>query len=684
MRLDRILLLPLVVAGAGISGTTWGANGDLTELADHCATSPAAVDLCVDTSDGTYFSLDALSGEFCHIDTDGSLLDTVTHPFGAASFPFFTPVMAGIAYLPDPDDSVVILNRTTQELRQVNKTTGLPIGGANALFPPDPDRNPMGLAYDTIAGTLWYRNVTDNTLVECDLDGDTITTISLPQSDELIYGEGLEFVDVGGTGYLEVTYGTVLECRPARIVRIDLAGDPTGEEVRLDDSSDPVLGIARESSASDPVFCTATTLYSVDDAQPSTLPPTFLTCYSEGDAAITLSWINHGTGVNDGYGAIAILRSVDQGSTFTLLGTLAGDVTSYTDVGPSNLTDLQDQTLVYRVRAGSSVSDPFATCTTRSGSGGLLGYTQFDGSRIYDLAYNQSTGEIYATDTSGGRIYKYDADLNLTDTLTPGLSLMRGVAYDSVLDQLVVSRQGSTLLSLVDPITGSVEVAITTPVSDIEIGSVTYDSDAEDYLYVNLTDGELVRVEAEDAGGPGTLIDECVPPATSGFGFANGVTYLEGGTYLASVDPAAVVQFDAETCFPISGESIPLEVLGQCADPASVTGMVDVTNVLLVASSDTNTIFRLLLIPVSTDFARGDANADSSIDLADALFIADYLFADGTAPACADSADCNDDGVLSISDPVYLILYLFLSGTVPPSPFPDAGLDPTFLDGLGC
>ena len=34
--------------------------------------------------------------------------------------------------------------------------------------------------------------------------------------------------------------------------------------------------------------------------------------------------------------------------------------------------------------------------------------------------------------------------------------------------------------------------------------------------------------------------------------------------------------------------------------------------------------------------------------------------------------------------PLYLIFYIFLDGPLPPDPFDEAGLDPTFLDGLGC
>ena len=44
-------------------------------------------------------------------------------------------------------------------------------------------------------------------------------------------------------------------------------------------------------------------------------------------------------------------------------------------------------------------------------------------------------------------------------------------------------------------------------------------------------------------------------------------------------------------------------------------------------------------------FQRGDANADSSHDLSDAIFTLHYLFGSGGKGSCEDAMDGNDDGV---------------------------------------
>ena len=86
----------------------------------------------------------------------------------------------------------------------------------------------------------------------------------------------------------------------------------------------------------------------------------------------------------------------------------------------------------------------------------------------------------------------------------------------------------------------------------------------------------------------------------------------------------------------------------------------------------------------SPGFRRGNTNSDSGVDLADALFVVNYLFAGGQQPTCLDAADMNDDGSLDISDTIYLLNYLFVSGPPPAAPGPqNCGPDPTD-DALDC
>lgn len=64
----------------------------------------------------------------------------------------------------------------------------------------------------------------------------------------------------------------------------------------------------------------------------------------------------------------------------------------------------------------------------------------------------------------------------------------------------------------------------------------------------------------------------------------------------------------------------------------------------------------------------GDANSDGSINISDAVFLIQYIFAHGTAPSPLCQGDANGDGSVNISDAVFLIQYIFAHGTAPHCP----------------
>ena len=82
-------------------------------------------------------------------------------------------------------------------------------------------------------------------------------------------------------------------------------------------------------------------------------------------------------------------------------------------------------------------------------------------------------------------------------------------------------------------------------------------------------------------------------------------------------------------------------------------------------------------------FRRGDANADGSHDIADGVFILQFLFAGDVEPSCLKSVDSDDDGTPTITDALYLLNFLFSGGAAPPVPLGECGMDPT-EDELTC
>jgi len=74
---------------------------------------------------------------------------------------------------------------------------------------------------------------------------------------------------------------------------------------------------------------------------------------------------------------------------------------------------------------------------------------------------------------------------------------------------------------------------------------------------------------------------------------------------------------------------------------------------------------------VPAPFVRGDTNADSAIDLSDAIWILGFLFRGSPETlSCEKSADTNDDQKLDLSDAVALLNHLFRGAAAPPPPYP--------------
>lgn len=67
----------------------------------------------------------------------------------------------------------------------------------------------------------------------------------------------------------------------------------------------------------------------------------------------------------------------------------------------------------------------------------------------------------------------------------------------------------------------------------------------------------------------------------------------------------------------------------------------------------------------SPTWVFGDANGDGIVDVADIVYLINYLFAHGSPPVPLESGDPNSDCTVNVADIVYLINYVFISGPQP-------------------
>ncbi|MFQ5653263.1 MAG: hypothetical protein ACE5GW_00855 [Planctomycetota bacterium] len=133
------------------------------------------------------------------------------------------------------------------------------------------------------------------------------------------------------------------------------------------------------------------------------------------------------------------------------------------------------------------------------------------------------------------------------------------------------------------------------------------------------------------------------------------IVVLRNGEQVAQVAPIPGTVFEHHDQVPLPGSYF-YEVIGVVGDE-DVSQPGECNGVMLV-------------------FVRGDANNDMELDIADIVWILNYLFQDGPPPPCMDAADTNSDGFVNVADAVYMAGYLFLDGLPPEAPFPTPGLDP--------
>lgn len=68
---------------------------------------------------------------------------------------------------------------------------------------------------------------------------------------------------------------------------------------------------------------------------------------------------------------------------------------------------------------------------------------------------------------------------------------------------------------------------------------------------------------------------------------------------------------------------------------------------------------------VTGDYIRGDANTDGVVNVADVVYLVNFLYRSGDAPAPMWCGDANCDEIVNVADVVYLVNYLYRGGDPP-------------------
>jgi hypothetical protein len=244
--------------------------------------------------------------------------------------------------------------------------------------------------------------------------------------------------------------------------------------------------------------------------------------------------------------------------------------------------------------------------------------------------------------------------------------LAEGVATDKRWNEFTLTIAGSSLT-----LDGSRKAFGTHTVERAYLGGF-------DTISVRTTFNDEQRHHFDDISITGGQLVEEVPPlepTVTSVDPEEGLT--EGGTAItvsgSNFLAGAAVRFGGAAATDVNVVSAATIT---CLTPPHAPGVVDVE----VENPDGGTgslPSAFAYVGSEVLFRRGDANQDGGVNIADAIYILQRLFAGGSPILCEDAGDANDDESLNIADAVYILQRLFAGGAPIPPPHPDCGIDTT-------
>ncbi len=672
------------------------ANGTL--LGTHTTLSGKRITgICLDTSDGSYWALGETTGKITHLDANFAKIGEINHPHGTGAFPNLI-LSRGIAFRPSSLSLLVLAkDGPSYKVKEVDRSGAEVPGGAFTIDPNGlANLNLSGLALDPIGNQIWVVDDANDLVLRFTPGGGATLAPSgqfyFPGNtppETILRGSGVSFARVGATPFLYLTYGDISTLAPSRIVELRMDGVPTGVEIPLENipPEEPRLPV-REIGAIQVgpvggknavvVVGKLGVLYVVEVVRPSPLPPSFFKARLTFDNRVILTWENHGTRgtEQDYFGPINIFRN---GAALQIL---QGNKRQHEDDAPPPAS-----VVVYSIRAsdGGPLSD-FVKTEVVIGKGGLIRSVPFPGSEPYDVARNPVNGDLFVTDSGKGEILRFDQDFQFKEKLPSPFTNPGGIAFNPAgnggAGSLMVVTTAGVLMREIDLAGRTLDLAIPIdfrPIDEPRLGGLICDPRTGNYTGVETTSRQLITFDKN-----GNQKSLCTPPDAFTKKLIEGLALdLVTGNYYATFEGGLVRELFT-SCTP-TNFSFDLASLGETSfEPNFTRGIEAVENTLIVCGSAANALFQVIIYPRGDSFIRGDVDGNGSIQITDAIVIAEYLFKAGPRPVCLDAADSNDDSELDVSDPVYLLFFSFLSGSPPPRPFPERGTDPTFLDSLDC
>ncbi len=418
--------------------------------------------------------------------------------------------------------------------------------------------------------------------------------------------------------------------------------------------------------AASPGFLTYTVAPTNGSCDPATV--TYDACITDLAATLSeegpvLTWRN-----NMAYEDIEITRAVDDGPSVDIETSLDGTVETYTD------EDISGSGIVsYTVAPTNGTCEPatveiaICTCDEPECIEIVVPNSKFEA--IYQPGSDTITGVVSDggwTQGVGPACPIDNGEYIFSDTTTGTVADIPGwIGYD---------RDGWIALG------GSYERDQTTGNLQGSIGNQGLGVDGHYYLanggdWANpaggliVSDAPLGNVEANVTYRLSVAVGGGAEPVV--------LELLAGGTVLtptSSVDPVLTGDlqvfcrtYDSSSLADFLGEPLTI-CLGVGRDATGTQSRFDNVSLGVIQTGEPE-----------EQFIRGDSNGDGAVNIADAVYILQNLFAQGPPILCPDAGDSNDDEGVNIADAIYILQNLFAQG--PPIPPPTGACGPDTTSG---
>lgn len=182
-----------------------------------------------------------------------------------------------------------------------------------------------------------------------------------------------------------------------------------------------------------------------------------------------------------------------------------------------------------------------------------------------------------------------------------------------------------------------------------------------------------VLAAVNDGDGPDFFGANIAPVGGPGFtvGIVYNLTQDVTISFSAGGDDVIAMTFDSD------GSLVGNDVGAIAATGFADIGMPVVVNTIVTGAGSPPVLFEageIHFIVPSHGFVRGDCNDDDQVDIADGIYVLNFLFQGGPEGPCQAACDANSDGGVDQSDAIYIFNYRFLGGAAPASPFPECGV----------